>query len=34
MFNKSNIFYIKEDRSNKPKETFKVAYTLLKKKNF
>lgn len=34
MFNKSNIFYIKEDRSNKPKETFKVAYTLLKKKKF
>jgi cyclopropane fatty-acyl-phospholipid synthase-like methyltransferase len=34
VFNKSNIFYIKEDRLNKPKEAFKVAYDLLKKNNF
>ena len=33
MFNKRNVFYIKEDRSNKPKETFKVTYKLLKKKS-
>ena len=32
MFNKSNIFYIKEDRSKKPKEIFKITYDLLKKK--
>ena len=33
MFNKSNIFYIKEDRSKKPKEIFKITYDLLKKKS-
>ena len=31
MYKKKNIFYLKEDRSNKPKEIFKIAYNFIKK---